>query len=144
MVSSEIPQFEIPFIGHNSPPNLEMQAGLYISLFWLSWQFSLKGRKNPIKFLLAPQSRNICWSHERLAGAAARPPAWSWLSPSLTSVRALSEGRAERFLGRLIINNENMEEKKREKVQTTLAHSFYEFHNLNSLDHQTAQLEIKI
>ena len=37
-----------------------------------------------------------------------------------------------------------MEEKKREKVQTTLAHSFYEFHNLNSLDHQTAQLEIKI
>lgn len=37
-----------------------------------------------------------------------------------------------------------MEERKREKVQATLAHAFYEFHKLKSLDHQTAQLEIKI
>ena len=34
--------------------------------------------------------------------------------------------------------------RKREKVQATLAHAFYEFHKLKSLDHQTAQLEIKI
>lgn len=37
-----------------------------------------------------------------------------------------------------------MEERKREKVQATLAHAFYEFHKLKSLDHHTAQLEIKI
>lgn len=34
--------------------------------------------------------------------------------------------------------------RKREKVQATLTDSFYEFHKLKSLDHQTAQLEIKI
>lgn len=34
--------------------------------------------------------------------------------------------------------------RKRETVQATLAHAFYEFHKLKSLDHQTAQLEIKI
>lgn len=34
--------------------------------------------------------------------------------------------------------------RKREKVQATLAHAFYEFHKVKSLDHQTAQLEIKI
>lgn len=37
-----------------------------------------------------------------------------------------------------------MKKKKGKNVQATLAYRFYEYHKLKSLDHQTAQLEIKI
>ena len=64
MVSSEMLLFEIPFIGHNIPPNLEMQAGLYISHFLTVLAIFPKREEKPYKISFGPQSRNICWSHE--------------------------------------------------------------------------------
>lgn len=64
MVSPGIPLFEIPFTGHNIPPNLEMRAGLYISHFLTVLAIFPKREEKPYKISLGPQSRNICWSHE--------------------------------------------------------------------------------
>lgn len=111
-VSSEILLFEIPFIGHNIPPNLEMQAGLYISHLLTVLAIFPKREEKPYKISFGPPKQKhlleswvACWRGFEV-------PAWSWLSPRFTSVRALSKERTERFLGRLIINNESMEEKK--------------------------------
>lgn len=114
-VSSEIPLFEIPFIGHNIPPNLEMRAGLYISHFLTVLAIFPEREEKPYKISFGPPKQKHLLESWAACWHCCRVPAWSWLSPSFTSVHALSEEHTERFLGRLIINNENMEDKKEGK-----------------------------
>lgn len=64
-----------------SLPTWKCEHAYIFPISWLFWQFSLKGRKNLIKFLLPPPQKQkhlqeswvACWR----CWAA---PAWSWLS----------------------------------------------------------------